>query len=176
MLRINADDKRLKDEVKGLKRALSELSKQAAQERSKYEKELSVLRREHRELADLRELVFNQENSDEVPEEVSAEEEIAFPYETKLRTVVFGGHETFLKQIRPKFTNVRFVDAGQYAFSPDIVRNADIVWIQNNRISHSQYYRIINTARQYGIQVRYFPYASADKCAVLMVREDEKGV
>ena len=170
-----ATDKRLRDEAKSLRKALSELSRQSAQEKAKLEKELEALRREHRELADLRELVFNQENDVDVSAESQVTEDISFPYETQKRTVVFGGHETFLKQFKPKFSNVRFVDAEQYAFSPDLVRNADIVWIQNNRISHSQYYRIINTTRQYGIQVRYFPYASADKCAEVLVKEDRKG-
>ena len=170
-----ASDKRLKEENKGLRKALSELSRQSAQEKAKLEKELEALRREHRELADLRELVFNRENDVETAVDSQGTGDISFPYETKKRTVVFGGHETFLKQFRPKFSNVRFVDAEQYAFSPDIIRNADIVWIQNNRISHSQYYRIINTTRQYGIQVRYFPYASADKCAEELVKEDMKG-
>ena len=174
-VKLARENKRLKEENKGLRKALSELSRQSAQEKAKLEKELEALRREHRELADLRELVFNRENDVETAGDSQGTGDISFPYETKKRTVVFGGHETFLKQFRPRFSNVRFVDAEQYAFSPDIIRNADIVWIQNNRISHSQYYRIINTTRQYGIQVRYFPYASADKCAEELVKEDMKG-
>ena len=124
---------------------------------------------------DLRELVFNRENAVSLSSSDAAEDGAGvFPYETKKRTVVFGGHDTFLKAFRPKFTNIRFVDTTLTAFNQDIVRNADVVWIQNNCISHSQYYGIVNAARKYGIQVRYFPYASADKCAALLVREDGK--
>ena len=67
-----------------------------------------------------------------------------------------------------------FVDAHQLSFSADIVRNADVVWIQHNRIPHSQYYAIVNTSRRHGIQGRYFPYASAEKCASLLAKEDKK--
>lgn len=168
---LTADLKRRKDEIKGLKKALSEMRRQTEKDKADMERELCILRREHRELADLRELVFNQEN--ELTGELVTEE-ILYPYETRKRTVVFGGHETWLKAFKPKFTNVRFIDASQYSFAPEIIRNAEVVWIQNNRISHSQYYAVVNTARQYGIQVRYFPYASADKCAEVLVREDNK--
>ena len=157
--------------IKGLKKALSEMRRQSEKDKANMEKELRILRREHRELADLRELVFNQENE---PSEEKVSDEIRYPYQTKKRTVVFGGHETWLKAFKPKFSNVRFVDASQYSFAPEVIRNADVVWIQNNRISHSQYYAVVNTARQYGIQVRYFPFASADKCAELLVREDRE--
>ena len=124
-----------------------------------------------RGIVDAFEMVFNQENG---PSEEMVSDEIRYPYQAKKRTVVFGGHETWLKAFKPKFSNVRFVDASQYSFAPEVIRNADVVWIQNNRISHSQYYAVVNTARQYGIQVRYFPFASADKCAELLVREDRE--
>ncbi len=168
---LTAELKRRGDEIKGLKKALSETRKQAEKDKARAEKELYTLRQEHRELADLRELVFNQDNELQGD---PTDESIEYPYETKKRTVVFGGHETWLKAFKPKFSNVKFIDALHYVFSPDIIRNADVVWIQNNRISHSQYYAVVNLARQNGIQVRYFPYASADKCAEILVKEDNK--
>ena len=88
--------------------------------------------------------------------------------------MIFGGHDTFLKAIRPMLPNVRFVDTAIYSFSPEIVKNADVVWIQNNCISHSQYWNIVKVARQHSIQVRYFAYASAEKCAEQLVTEDQK--
>ena len=63
-----------------------------------------------------------------------------YPYETRKRTVIFGGHDTFLKAIRRLLPDVKYVDAKLMAFSPEIIRNADVVWIQNNCISHSQYW------------------------------------
>lgn len=161
---------RARRQIKGLQKALVESRRDADTERAKTERELTTLRMEHRELADLRELVFNQEN--EIREKPA--KEIQYPYETRKRTVVFGGHDTFLKVFRPMLPTVKYVDTAIYSFSPEIVRNADVVWIQNNCISHSQYGNIVRLTRQYGIQLRYFAYASAEKCAEQLVIEDQK--
>ena len=160
-------------QIRSLKKALSETDREAARARAGYEKELADLRREHRELADLRGLVFNRDR--EIPEETGETgPDISYPYETRKRTVVFGGHDTFLKAIRPLLPDVRFVDRTNLNYSPEIVRNAEVVWIQTNSISHSQYGGLIRICRMQGIQVRYFAYASAEKCAAQLVLEDRK--
>ena len=126
-----------------------------------------------RELADLRDLVFHREAEDsarlEKPDKV-----YAYPYETKKRTVVFGGHDTFLKAIKPMLPSVKFVNTAILSFDPNIIRNADVVWIQNNCISHSQFGSIVKQCKQAGVQMRYFGYASAEKCAEQLVTEDLK--
>lgn len=170
LLKAQNELEKARRQVKGLRSSLTELRHEADAERVKIEHELRTLRMEHRELADLRELVFNREN--EIREKTV--KEISYPYETRKRTVIFGGHDTFLKAIRPMLPNVRFVNTAIYNFSPEIVKNADVVWIQNNCISHSQYWNIVKVARQYSIQVRYFAYASAEKCAEQLVTEDQK--
>ena len=139
-------------------------------DRAKYERELKTLRMEHRELADLRSLVFNQEN--EVREEPT--KGYSYPYETRKRTVIFGGHDSFLRAIKPMLPTVKFVDASNMAFNPEIIRNADVVWIQNNCISHPQYWSIVKNCKLAGVQMRYFGYASAEKCAEQLVTEDQK--
>lgn len=85
------------------------------------------------------------------------EQSISFPYQTIKRTVIFGGHHTFLKEIRKKLPNVKYVNISDYAFNVDIIRNADVVWVQTNCISHTQYARILKTVRTYGTQLCYFP-------------------
>ena len=112
------------------------------------------------------------------------EQSISFPYQTIKRTVIFGGHHTFLKEIRKKLPNVKYVNISDYAFNVDvnisdyafnvdIIRNADVVWVQTNCISHTQYARILKTVRTYGTQLCYFSCASARKCAVQIVEEDQ---
>ena len=86
--------------------------------------------------------------------------------------MIFGGHDTFLKAIKPMLPTVKFVDAGNLAFNPEIIRNADVVWIQNNCISHSQYWAIVRNCKQAGVQMRYFGYAGAEKCAEQLVEWD----
>ncbi len=98
----------------------------------------------------------------------------AYPYETKKRTVVFGGHETFLKAIKPMLPSVKFVNTAILSFDPNIIRNADVVWIQNNCISHSQFGSIVKQCKRAGVQMRYFSYTSAEKCAEQLVTEDLK--
>ena len=162
-----------KEEIKNLKHVLAETRRKNQDVLADKNKQLKALQREHTELVDLRELVFNQESLEQVPaDDTKPVQDITFPYETKKRVVVFGGHDTFLKVIKPMFPTVRFVDTRNIAFNPDIVRNADVVWIQNNCISHSQFWTVIKLANLYGVQVRYFASAGTDRCARQIVEED----
>ena len=170
---LKAELVRAKKEIKGLRKKLAETSRNAETERSKTAQELKTLRQEHRELSDLRELVFNKQlDNPNLIEKV--ENDINYPYETKKRTVIFGGHDTFLKAIKPMLPSVRFVDSDNMSFNPEIVRNADVVWIQNNCISHPMYWSVVKNCKIYGVQLRYFAYASAEKCAEQLVIEDRK--
>ncbi len=170
----NPELDRLKKENKNLRKAYSELKRETDARIVKSEQELKILRREHRELADLRELIFNRERDEAGEKDEVAVPKADYPYETRKRTVVFGGHDTFLKAIRLLLPDVKYVDAKLMAFSPEIIRNADVVWIQNNCISHSQYWSIVKNCKQAGIQMRYFTYASAEKCAEQLVKEDQR--
>ena len=170
----NPELDRLKKENKNLRKAYSELKRETDSRIAKSEQELKTLRREHRELADLRELIFNRERDDAGEKGEAAYSKPDYPYETRKRTVIFGGHDTFLKAIRLLLPDVKYVDAKLMAFSPEIIRNADIVWIQNNCISHSQYWSIVKNCKQAGVQMRYFTHASAEKCADQLVKEDQR--
>lgn len=82
------------------------------EQRRKLQKEYDELKRlyqqEHRELVDLRNYTFNQ--NDEAQEDTSNTDlKIDYPYEAKHNIIVFGGHETWSKVIKPLFTNVRFI-------------------------------------------------------------------
>ena len=172
-----------KREIKNLKKLLSDMQHDTDVQQIRYERELRTLRREHRELADLRELVFRSATAatDETSGGTASKDkqnkqnrQIEFPYKTQKRTVVFGGHENFLKAIRPMLPDVRFVNVDNYAFNPEIVRNADVVWLQTNHISHTQYGNILRITRPYDIQLRYFDQGGAEKCAQQLAAEDMK--
>lgn len=96
----------------------------------------------------------------------------AYPYHTKKRTVVFGGHRTFLRELRKRLPGLKYANISNYGFNVDIIRNADVVWVQTNCISHTQYARILKAVRTHNILLRYFSYASARKCADQIVEED----
>ena len=166
---------RLRRENKSLRKALSESIRASVTTSEKYEQELKALRQEHRELADLRELVFHAELSeDERARREPPTKQSCYPYTTRKRTVVFGGHDSFLRVIKPMLPTVRFVEKENLTFSPEIIKNADVVWVQTNSISHSMYWSVAKTCKRYGVQLRYFGYASAEKCAEQLMAEDGK--
>lgn len=121
------------------------------------------------ELIELRELIYKIQNSS-VDEEVQ-ESSISFPYRTKAKVVVYGGHATWLKVIVKLLPNVKFIDP--YA-NPDVntIRNADVVWMQTNAMPHNKYNKIMEIVRMKKIPVKYFAYASAEKCALQLAEYD----
>ena len=170
---LQAELLRAKREIKYLKRAAAEDRKLHAAEVEQKDRELNKARLEHRELIDLCGMMFHIHNKDTADSSDTQKEcGIKLPYETKKRVVIFGGHETFLKQIKQYLPAAKFVDIDNVSFNPDIVRNADVVWIQNNRISHSQFWNVLREARNYSVQVRYFAFASAEKSAMQVVEDD----
>ena len=94
-----------------------------------------------KELADLREAVYLLEN--DTISETSVDESIHYPYVTSGKIISFGGHETWLKEMRKKLPNVMFISPDSLP-NIDLIRNADTVWLQTNCLSHSDFYRIIN--------------------------------
>ena len=164
-----------KAQVKNLLRSLATLRHETDDQILKYERELKALRMEHRELSDLREIFFksNMSSTDKLSLE-KTECEYTYPYKPRKRTIIFGGHESWLKALRPLIPEVKFVDIQKYAFNPEIIKNAEVVWIQNNCISHAQYYRIVRICRIASVQLRYFAYEGAMKCAEQLIEWDSK--
>lgn len=97
--------------------------------------------------------------------------ELRFPYSTRKRVVAFGGHDSWRKAIRPLLPNVTFINREQRP-NADMIKAADAVWIQPNALSHRSFYKIINVVRTNQVQIRYFGYASAMKCAVQVLEDD----
>lgn len=166
-------EKTEQEEIKRLRAALHEAERSTRDAK----KDLAAIKetsaREHRELADLRSLIFSLQQ-DQPADGNDEVDESRFPYEVQRETLVFGGHETWLKAIKPMLTgNVRFIDK-DLIFDTGIIRHADIIWIQTNALSHSQYGRITDTARIFKKPIRYFSNASATICAEQLMKEDRK--
>lgn len=162
----------LKKENNQLKRAAYEAERTAKELQKKIEDLLQKGKSEGQELAELRELLFLHENERETAPEDA--ESISFPYPVKHATVIFGGHDTWAKAIRPMLSgDVRFVDRDMRP-DADLIRHAEVVWLQPNSMSHSNYHKIIHVVRTHHITLHYFQFASAEKCALQLVREDQK--
>lgn len=163
----------LSQQVKQLRTALHEAERKEREARKELEQVRETEGRERRELADLRELVFNQEQEENW--EGKPERAIELPYEVRRSTLIFGGHESWLKPMKELLSgSVRFIDRG-YTFDTAILRSAEAIWIQPNAMSHPMYYRIIDQARRLKKPVRYFTNASAAICAQ-QVAMGEQGV
>jgi len=93
----------------------------------------------------------------------------------KQRVVIFGGHDMWQKPMKEFLTgDIRFIDRDMVAFDTDIIRYADVIWIQTNAIPHKMYYKIMDAVRKWKIPVKYFLYASARKCAEQIVLEEKE--
>ena len=161
---LQAENSRLKQTVYEADRELRETKKAQTAQEQKAELD-------RQELADLRELVFHLQ--EDVYDTESDETDIVFPYHNIQRIVVFGGHDSWAREIKPRLPDVRFVDKDMIPNS-ELIRRAEIVWIQANAISHSYYYKILDETRKHSIPVRYFSYASALKCAEQLAEQDMK--
>ena len=170
--KLKAENAALKKENDRLRQAVHAASREVKESQQNIEKLEQEAEEYTRELADLRELVFNQQNGEY--EKDTPDTTITFPYETRHRIVVFGGHDSWLREIRQKLPAVRFVDR-EASPNAELIRNADVIWIQANSLAHKHYYKIIDIVRKYNKPIRYFAYASATKCAEQVVAEDRKG-
>ena len=170
--KLKAENAALKKENDRLRQAAHAASREVKESQQNIEKLEQEAEEHTQELADLRELVFNQQNGEY--EKDTPDTTITFPYETRHRIVVFGGHDSWLREIRQKLPAVRFVDR-EASPNADLIRNADVIWIQANSLAHKHYYKIIDIVRKYNKPIRYFAYASATKCAEQVVAEDRKG-
>ena len=161
----------LQGEAGQLRKTVYETGRELREARKAAEIKEQKAEMDRQELADLRELVFHLQEDvyDAEPEYIG----IAFPYHNFQRIVVFGGHDSWAREIKPRLPDVRFVDKDMVP-NAELIRRADIVWIQANAISHAFYYKILDETRKHSIPVRYFSYASALKCAEQLAEQDMK--
>jgi len=157
----------LQTENKQLRQAAYEAGRETKELRKKLTASEHAAQADRQELADLRSLVFNRQ--EDTAEESTGK--VKFPYTAKSRIVVFGGHDSWAKEIKPRLPNVRFIDRTMLP-NAQLIRQADTIWIQTNALSHAFFYKIITEARKYEIPVRYFSFASAEKCAEQLALED----
>lgn len=157
------------DELSTLLHAANKAAKEEKQKADKLREDAEC---EHNELVELRELIYKIQNetTDENQSE-SQKSNVALPYASTRNIVVFGGHATWLKTIKPLLPTIKFISPN---VNPDVklVRNANVVWMQTNAMPHSFYNKIMDIVRVNKIPVKYFAYASAEKCAYQLAETD----
>lgn len=166
---LEAEVERLRRHVSELSAENESMSKQLINYDKRYNSLSESIKSERRELYDLRELVFNNQNVNEV--ESTNNTDIVYPYCLKRKTVVIGGSTPWANAIKAKFNNVKVID-GLSTPNDDLIKYANIIWIQVDYMKHKNYYKIINIARNYNIPVRYFTYKGIMSCCNQLVEND----
>lgn len=92
-----------------------------------------------------------------------------FPYKTTKNVLIFGGHNSWLTKMKYYVPNANYSEI----INNKAISNADIICIQNNCISHSDYYNIMTKAKNNNTEVMYFNFASAKKCALQLYMKME---
>ncbi len=171
---FESENERLRKEVETLKKAVYTQERNNRNLERKYEALKIEFDKSHKMMAELNEAIFNRNNAEsEIIADKGLEDKL--PYTARKRAVVFGGHDTWAKTIKPMLKEVVFVGRG-FQFSIELIRNAEVVWIQPNALSHSEYYRIIDGVRTCNKPCHYFKYASALKCAEQFIEVDNNDI
>ena len=166
----SAEIEALTQKIKELRGALHDAEKET--NLIKDELHTATLRSEtdRSELAQLRETLYNL-RSGEIPEIEDDHIPVELPWQVKRRIAVFGGHDNWRRAVKSLLPGARFYGR-EVSTDLNVVRGADVIWLQVNSMSHSHYNRIIDIARTNGVSVRYFGSASPKKCAAQLALDE----
>lgn len=160
--------RKLESDIKALNQELFNTLRELKSIKDKYNKLQNDVQSERRELYDLRELIFN---SSSVSENKTSNISIKYPYILKKKTVIIGGHVSWANNIRSKFNGAKVID-GTCLPNDDLIKYANVIWIQATNLPHSTYYKAINIAHRYNIPIRYFTYSGIVSCSEQLVKDD----
>lgn len=151
--------KKLRSEIKHLKNIVNQTEHKYRDLSAKLREANSKLDVSNTELSELRSMI-----RESIDREEESPVSVAFPYSVNKRTVIIGGHQSWMNAMKPLIVNARYIAASEQP-NTAVILNAEVVWIQTNAISHSSFYKIIDVIRRNHIPVCYFSYSSAEKCA-----------
>lgn len=127
-LKLQDENEKIKLENEELKRRLSKL-----------ERELEKSKTNNKELFELRNYIFNNQED----ETNIIEENINLKYLEGKKVVCFGGNKSWISSMGKEFDDWTFVPADIMNFDATILKDADIVFIKATHISHAMYYKVI---------------------------------
>lgn len=169
-------DARIQEEIEARKEAERALQ-QAQKENQVCRHEISTLQREIEKLKN--QLAVQEHAEDDgiaalsKKSESDAGSQAEYPYRTKLRVVLYGGFDVFHRELLKLLPDVRVVEtAAHIDINP--IRNADIVFLQINKTDHSGYWTVCDACKNSGVPYIHLNYASARRCAGVMVEEIRK--
>ena len=149
------------------------LTRDVAKLQKKYMDLEQAYQSDRNELISLREIVFSNETYIDDDDNIAKKEEI-FPWYTDKKITVFGGHPSWVNNIRFLLPNIRFVDKDSYSVNSNLIKNSDVIWLQPNAMAHTLYNGIMSVVKKYNKPVKYFKHAGVKKCAIQLVEEMSK--
>ncbi|MBQ8997127.1 MAG: hypothetical protein IJ086_15340 [Clostridium sp.] len=126
----------LTDKNDQLQREIEELKRQL----NKANKELEVSSSNNKELFELRNYIFNNQ---EVEEFNDVQEDYKLDYLDGKKVVCFGGTSSWISNMTNEF-KWSFIPASNINFDTSILKDVDIIIIKATYISHGMYYKIIS--------------------------------
>ncbi|MCC8152721.1 MAG: DUF5082 domain-containing protein [Lachnospiraceae bacterium] len=177
-VQIGKTDERIREEAAAREEAERSL-KLARKENQACRHEINSCRREisalQQDVERLKAELTKKQNGGEVSEEAEVEEPetVEYPWRTSLKVVLYGGFEIFHRELLKLLPDVRIVETGSH-IDVNPIRNADIVFLQINKTDHSGYYTVCDACKSSGVPYIHLNYASAKRCAGVMVEEIKK--
>lgn len=173
-------NKELEKSLKSLRHEIAEKDREieAAKEKEK----------ETNELVDVLEELLNEAaNADscksdgsELSEEETSSDANAtptdFPVYTKQNIVLFGGRDRYCQDIAELIPDIRIVQPKQALSNAAPLRQADMIFVQTNFLSHSKYYFVRDLAKAHNIPLRHIPTSNPKLSAEFILSSvKEKG-
>lgn len=174
-------NKELEKSLKSLRHEIAEKDREieAAKEKEK----------ETNELVDVLEELLNEAaNADscksdgsELSEEETSSDANAtptdFPVYTKQNIVLFGGRDRYCQDIAELIPDIRIVQPKQALSNAAPLRQADMIFVQTNFLSHSKYYFVRDLAKAHNIPLRHIPTSNPKLSAEFILSSvKEKGL
>lgn len=131
------------------------------------DKEIASMKDDEEELrqqvAELTEILAHVDDDEVQDVSQIIDPDIVTPY----NIVVCGGTERFANLLKEQLSTIKTYCAGQAA-PADVLRNADVVFVQTSYIAHKQYYPIRNICRACGTRVEFFRKRGAQTVAAII--------
>lgn len=174
-------NKRIESEVEARKRAEAEtrqLRKENKANRhdiSTMQKEISRLRKQLHESKVANSNIKSNAIAEVMTDknDVAENTDVGFPYELKVKAVLYGGFEVFHSELLQLIPGLKIVEVSNHV-DITLVRNADIVFLQTNKTNHSKYWCVRDACSINDIPYFHLNNANAKLCTIEMVQEIEK--
>lgn len=149
---------KLQEENEKLKNELALLEKK----NNNLSNEINKFSSDKKELAELREYIFNLSEDEEVLDDKDL-------FKLKdLNAVCFGGQPKWIARMK-EIVNWRFISPDALNFDVDLIKNSDYVFINTSFISHGMYYRIIENLTENN-KLKYINNTNVQRCLEELVK------